>query len=189
MGKVRSNSIIGYVIDLFGKSITFTVDGVGTAKLHMDKVHGANQDYAQYYGMQQRIGDKGAIPRDPITGLSATPQEKFAAIKGMVDFYELGGDAWNMVRATSTPKDTTPLVLQAIANVYKTTIEKAKAFVQARADKKGVTLEDYLKVLAKSENIGLEILAIKTAAFKPGIINADEELAGLMSGENNDENS
>ena len=179
MGKVRSNSVIGYVLDETARTIEFTVAGAGSVTLHMDKVHAANVAHAAMFGMQQRIGDKGAIPRDVNTGLSATPLEKFNAIKGAVEFYEAGGSDWNMTR-TGVVKDTTPLTLQAIAAVYQTTVEKAKVHVQSIADKKGISLADYLKVLAKTETIGKEMLVIKAAMFKAGNVDADKELAGLM---------
>lgn len=57
----------------------------------------ANGKESVVHGLRQKVSDRAAIGRDPETGASATPEEKFAAMKECADRLMAGGP-WNAVQ-------------------------------------------------------------------------------------------
>ena len=81
-------------LDTKTRTVTFVVDGVGTLVVDADRLTADLFTYAALHGLAQKVGDAAAIERDKETGRSATPQEKFDAMKAVVDHLYAGGD-WN----------------------------------------------------------------------------------------------
>ena len=52
--------------------------------------------HAAYHGMEQRIRDAGALGYDEDKKRFATPAEKHAAMKELVDYYNSGAAEWNL---------------------------------------------------------------------------------------------
>src|SRR5260221_14565640 len=87
--KRKSNGIIGHLVN--GSIITFTVGAqsfdMDVARIVDEGKHGTgakmseNGQFATLHGVVQKVSDRAPIGRDPETGASATPEEKFAAMK------------------------------------------------------------------------------------------------------------
>src|SRR5260221_7853950 len=102
--KRKSNGIIGHAVN--GSVITFTVGAqsfdMDVARIVDEGEHGTwarmseNGQFATLHGVVQKVSDRAAIGRDPETGASATPEEKFAAMKECAERLMSGGP-WNAV--------------------------------------------------------------------------------------------
>ena len=95
-------SIIQVATDLATGTQTFTVKGAGSFTVDLLKVAGAafvdlseNGKYALAHGVKQKVSDKAAFPRDTTSGRSATPAEKYDAMREVAERLD-GGGAWNL---------------------------------------------------------------------------------------------
>jgi hypothetical protein len=82
-----------YTVSLTGDTLTINI-GRDTVQM----TYGANQwdIFAWAHGVKQKVGDRGAIPRDPDTGKSATDAEKQARMLETAQRLATGG-TWNTV--------------------------------------------------------------------------------------------
>lgn len=94
----RANWTIAHKAE--GETIMFSVKGAGNLFLDMRKVHEANRKRAAIHGLVQRVSDAAAMARDSKTGASATPQQKFEAMKRLVEHYMTGSEEWSPARST-----------------------------------------------------------------------------------------
>jgi hypothetical protein len=93
--KRKQNSIVTHE-RLESGAIRFTV-GTQSFDFELPSEGSANYQQAALHGFVQKISDRAAIGRDPETGASATPEEKFAAMKECADRLMSGGP-WNAVQ-------------------------------------------------------------------------------------------
>lgn len=98
--KRKSNSVVSYVIAPDFSKITFSV-GPQSFDFVVASLNIENGARAICHGIVQKVSDRAAIGRDPETGASATPEEKFAAMKECADRLIAGGP-WNAVAAGGT---------------------------------------------------------------------------------------
>lgn len=94
----RANWVIAHEIK--GAVIHWQVKGAGALALDLSKVSEANRQRAALHGLVQRVSDAAAMQRDSKTGASATPQEKFEAMRRLVEHYESGSGEWSPARET-----------------------------------------------------------------------------------------
>lgn len=80
--------VVQYRWDDVGNALTFSVIGAGSFTLNVLAIVGeAFKDLSSVgkrsvvHGLVQKVSDKAAVGRDPETGRSATPAEKFARMK------------------------------------------------------------------------------------------------------------
>jgi hypothetical protein len=71
------------------------------------------------HGLRQKVCDAAAIPRNTETGLSATPAEKFAAMKRVAD--ALCAGEWGVQREAGSGGGTGSLLLRALGRLYPNT--------------------------------------------------------------------
>lgn len=92
---MKSNQVVS-----FSESngvLSFAVAGVdGTIRLCVDELPPEIIRQAAIHGLKQKISDRAAIGRDPETGLSATPREKFDAMRETAERLANGGP-WNSI--------------------------------------------------------------------------------------------
>jgi hypothetical protein len=131
------------------------------------------------HGMIQRVSDSAAIPCDKLTGKSATPQMKFDAMKPIVDHYMSGSEDWAIKRSEGGKREASAdvFVLQALADVQKLDVTAMKAAVERNAEKRGLTVKQYLTNAATIPAVAARVLELKTAAIAP--IDSDEWLNEL----------
>ena len=97
----RSNSVIRTEIDREARKLTFHVFKQGSLVLDLSRVSRSNLDFVAFHGFKQRIGDAAAIERSGVgtTAQSASPAEKFAAMRQLVDHYNSGAESWRLAQA------------------------------------------------------------------------------------------
>ena len=110
----KSNSVITHEASSDG-IITFHVVGAGSFKFDPAACTDEVERMAALHGYVQKISDKAAIGRDAKTGKSATPAEKFAAMKAMAEHLQ-GGGAWSTRQAR--PGLNRQALWTALSNVF-----------------------------------------------------------------------
>jgi len=173
--KKRSNAVVGFEQE--GSRLHFTAGGQ-TVTLDMDLMNPTLIDRAVVHGLKQRISDAAAIPCDPVTGLPASPEEKFAAIAALVEHYNSGSSEWNRARAAGDGISRTGNTLQAFANVYwEGDVVKAKGKMEAFATKRQIEYAVAVKIWAGADKIVEEVARMKAAV--PAKVDADSLLDEL----------
>ncbi len=137
------------------------------------------------HGIVQKVSDRAAIGRDPETGASASPEEKFAAMKECADRLMSGGP-WNAV-ATGTGT-AGGLLYRAMRALYpnawsdKTSFAlyiAEKALSESERLKKKVTENDVRAGLGAVKKVAKEMERIRQEEGKSVGINANEFLQEL----------
>lgn len=138
--KPKSNSVITTKVE--GGVITFQVKDAGELLLDTSRVSESNRSRAMLHGFVQRVSDRAAISRNTETGLPATPSEKLAAMKELVEFYETGTEQWAMTRSGGGGVQLdTQLLVKALGEIYpERTEEQLSAWVRKRSSAERVAL-------------------------------------------------
>lgn len=170
----RENQVVAFTQHDDGTQ-TFKV-GSQSVTFHPDLVDPILRARAELHGWKQRISDKAALSRDKATGRSATPEQKFAAVKAIIEHYESGSDKWEMERTGGGGgRSEASYILEAAANVQGTDVKTMAERVAANAEKRGVTVDAYLKKLAaQSEAVRKAIADIKYGEAEGGDEMLDE---------------
>lgn len=126
--KPRSNSVVTHTI-LAANLIEFNVLGVGPIRFDVSKVAEQNRERAMLHGFVQRISDRAAISRDPLTGQPATASDKHAAMKALVEYYETGAPEWTTRVAGATSGG---LLFQCLREAYP---EQSPEAIRTKMDK------------------------------------------------------
>lgn len=149
-----------------------------------------NRNYAQQFGWDNRIKNKTSVTADKATGKVDTG-EKYKLAKALIEFYEAGGDEWEMRAAGGAREGSADagLVLQALMNVKGWTLDECNAKVGKMAESKACERKDVLASLAKNPDIIREVADIKAKRAAASSVDAAsllDELDGL-DGEDEDE--
>jgi hypothetical protein len=123
------------------------------------------------HGLKQKICDAAAIPRDTETGRSATPQEKFAAMRRVADSL-LAGE-WGVKRGDGDGSSGQSLLFRALQRLYPTMAPDAVRAKIAAWDKKQQA------AMRKHPKIAAIILEIQAESAASGDIDTDAMLAEL----------
>ena len=153
--KKRTNAVVTHALQN-PTSILFKVEGVttteenpnaGELRLDMTRLHAEVLARATQHGLVQRISDRAAISRNTETGKPATADEKWAAMKELVDHYESGSADWGM-RATrsGTTGAGVELLVECLMEIYPT---KGREALKAWAMKR--TIVDRAALLASEK--------------------------------------
>jgi len=106
MAKVKSNAVTSGTWDAAGNVLTLNIVGAGTVVFDRTAASTKCRDEAERQGWYKRLINAAAISRDEETGKSATPAEKFDAVKALADHYATGTEAWHL-RTTRTARELT----------------------------------------------------------------------------------
>lgn len=174
----RENQVVETTMNEDG-TITFKIGGQSVT-FNPDKVDATLRVKAELHGWKQRIGDKAAMSRNTDNGKSATPEQKFAAVKALVDHYESGTADWNLPRAGGGGgKRELDYVLEALANIQGVEVDAMRERVAELAEKREMTPDAYLRKLATTDAVSKEVARIKHGEAE----GADNMLDELMNGE------
>lgn len=177
----RENATVSYTIreDLSGLDVH--VAGVGDIAFDLNKVSEAVKTKACLFGFAQvRLVDAAAIPRDKETGRSATPQEKYDAIKALVDHYHTGTEEWSRKSAGGGVKQDDGLIITAMCNVLTGgDVDKANLLVSKWGETHGLDRRASLKAWADTEKVAEEMGRIRAQRAKG---DADAMVAEMMKG-------
>ena len=165
--KRKSNSIVTHTL-LPGNVLQFDVVGAGSFTFDPAGCTDETETRAALHGYIQKIVDRAAIGRDPETGMTASPQEKFDAMKECADRLAGGGE-WNAVAAGG---QSGGLLYRAVRAIYPSLAPDRKTFAAyitqraadetaKRTDGKKVSEHDVRIGLAKVAKIAAEIERIK----------------------------
>lgn len=163
-----------------------TVKGYPALTFNPMKASLLNRNYAQQFGWDNRIKNKTSVTADKATG-KVDLGEKYRLAKELIEFYEQGGDAWEM-RSAGSPREGTDagLVLQALMNVKGWSLDECNAKVGKMAEAKKVERKDVLASLAKNPEIIREVAEIKAKRAAASSVDAAsllDELDGLDEGD------
>lgn len=128
------------------------------------------QEAAIMHGLKQKLVDGAAIARNPDTGRSATIDDKYNAVKEILDRISGENGTWNKVRGDGTGASGGGLLLSALMRLTgksKTAIEE---FLAGKSKEEKAALRDNEKVAA----IMAELRAAKNK------INSDDLLGELL---------
>jgi hypothetical protein len=167
-----------------------TVKGYPALTFNPMKASLLNRNYAQQFGWDNRIKNKTSVTADKATG-KVDLGEKYRLAKELIEFYEQGGDAWEM-RSAGSPREGTDagLVLQALMNVKGWSLDECNVKVSKMAEAKKVERKDVLASLAKNPEIIREVAEIKAKRAAASSVDAAsllDELDGLDEGDEDGE--
>jgi len=173
--KKRANAVV--TMEQADNVLVFNVLGAGSLKLDMTKIHADILQRAAIHGLKQRISDAAALSCDPDTGKPATAQEKFESMQELVEYYNSGATDWSR-KSSGGGVARVGKVLTAMSRAYGWgDEEKAKAYVEATATKRGITYEKALAIWRGADKIVAELA--KMAAESPSKVDADTLLGEL----------
>ncbi len=140
---------------------TATVEAVGAGKFVFDpkRCHEALHEKAKREGWTKRIVNAAAIERDPATGRSATPQEKFEAMQKVGEHLMSGTDQWEMRAGRAADDGGT--VLLAMVRLFGLSVDQANVKVTALAEKRGIDRAAAIALFASAEDVAQEVQRIK----------------------------
>lgn len=182
--KPRANSII--TTKVWQRNLHISVAGVGEMVLDVDKVSAENRSRAMYHGFEQRIRDAGALLRNTANGASASAQDKFDAMKRIVDHLASGSTEWN-IKAAAGGRTDSGLVIQAAMRVLKLTLEGLEFKIGEMADKHSMDRDGVLKNLASNPSIIRAMADIKAERAAQSDVGAKDLLAEMMDADLDDE--
>lgn len=141
--------------ELRNGALWVAVAGVGHLVLHPDDISAEVRERAMWHGLAARVVDAGAL------GKGATAEEKFEAMKRIVEHYKTGTPEWGVRVAGEGGGGDVGLVVAALARVYGDTHEQAEATIARTMVKKGLDRKGALALWAGTDKVAAEIAAIK----------------------------
>ncbi len=104
---------------------------------------------AVLHGLKQKLVDAAAIARDPDTGLSATVEDKIAAVREVYDRITATGGTWNKVREAGTGGGAgSGLLMRALMQLTGKTREAIEQFLEGKTKEEKAALRANPKVAA-----------------------------------------
>ena len=141
-----------------------TIQVVGHPALTFDpkKASAANRAYAEKFGWDNRIKNKTSVTADKATG-KVDQAEKFALAKALVEFYEAGGEAWEMKSgARQTGPDIGLLVRALIELGLAKDVDGANAQFQALALSRKIDRDGAIALLWTAKDVAIKVNEIRT---------------------------
>lgn len=169
--KPKSNSVITHEFREENGELAFLVNGAGETVLPLDRLSTQVRHRAMLHGLIQRISDAAAMSRDPATGRAASPQDKLAAMKSLVDHYASGTLDWGRKREGGGAQEGGLLISVLIRAYPEKPLVELQKFAKARSvvERNALLASEKLKPIAD---------AIR-AERAPGGVDVDGLLGGL----------
>ena len=130
-----------------------------------------NGKEAVVHGLRQKVSDRAAIGRDPETGASATPEEKFAAMKECAERLMSGGP-WNAV-ATGGTGNQGGLLYRAMKAIYPNAWSDKTSFA-TYIMQKALSESERLKRKVSETDVRAGLMAVKRVAKEIDRIRQEE---------------
>lgn len=149
-------------------SLTLAFSNGDAMTVRMSDLAPAIAAMCMMHGLKQKLVDAAAISRNPDTGRSATVDDKYNAVKGVLD--RLLAGQWNKSRGEGSGTSG-GLLFRALCQMYADkTPEAIKAFLDKKTPAEKAALRATPKIAAIIDTL---------RADKADDIDADELLAGL----------
>lgn len=136
--------------------------------------------YAEWHGWEQRLRDAAAKPCDKKTGKSASPKEKFAAIRRLADYYLGGAVQWNLatrVAGVAQQSDDKQMLKAALAE-YLPSVGKNRTPEQIHAAVEEMN-KGQVSALLANEKIAEIVLRLREEKAVEMEVDAEELLDGI----------
>lgn len=190
--KPKSNSVITTNVRE-GHIIEFTVLKAGPRNEHgqptdvmlLLDMRNCSQEVrhaAMINGFIQRIVDRAALSRSTETGKSASPTDKLAAIRPLVEHYASGSKEWRLASTASGPRvrNLDPILLAAVCEATGRAEGELREIIERGAKAKGVTQDVYLAKLGQAEAVAPIVERLRAEAAQAMDDDSDELLAEAM---------
>lgn len=150
----KRNATIQFQLDPENGTVTVSAPEVRDAApltLNTHALSPAIRNMALLHGLKQKLGDAAAIARDPETGRSASPAEKWAAVQSVAS--RLLEGQWNQGERGATGG----ILAMALLRLYPArTPEDIAAYLAKRTDGEKTALRTNPKIAAIIEDIRRE---------------------------------
>lgn len=128
---------------------------------------------AMLHGLKQKLIDAAAISRNPDTGRSASPEDKWQAVYDMAARVTGETGQWNAARGDGAGAGGNGLLFRALVRMYPAkTQEQLRVYLDGKTKAEQAALRANPKVAAVIDEL-------KSAAVKAGDVDTDELLAEL----------
>lgn len=179
--KVKSNSIITSAIDPNDPEVMVTrVLGVAE-EIRTDRRKLAEETTLGMFwnGVKQRMADRGAMSKDPATGLPATPEAKFARIKAYNDHIMAGGAYELRTAVIRVPKgpDVGLIIRAMIRAGLVESVDVANDRLGALAAKRNITRDEAAALFERTPQVidALAAIARESASVSVEDLMGDAE--------------
>jgi hypothetical protein len=174
---MAKNSIVQITREHDGQ-IRIAVKGHDPLVFNPQRASLVNREYAQFFGWANRFMNKAATSANPETGRTDA-EEKYTAVKALVEFYHQGGDAWDMkaTGARATGPDIGLLVRALVAMGKAADVDAANVLFEKLATKREITREEAIKLLWDAKDVKIKVAELRAATNSK--INADDLLGEL----------
>lgn len=115
-----------------GVVVVWEVKDAGVLELPLAQVSPVVMTLAAVHGLIQRVSDRAAIGRNRVSGQPATPQEKFWAMKRVVDHYASGAEEWAL-RTEEGKQQGGSVLQQALSEVTGRSLTEVRTFLRGRS--------------------------------------------------------
>lgn len=159
--------------DIVGDVLTITFGDTRQIILDSAKLDESIRLHALMHGLKQKTIDAGAIPRDTVTGRSPSINDKYDAIKEVVDRITGPTPAWNKIRDGGV-SSANELLARALAEMSGKPKDTMLKMVE-------VATKEELAVLRKHPNVAKILLRMQTENVQTTGIDSDALLGKFMS--------
>lgn len=159
--------------DIFDKTLTLNFVTGEELAISLDKLSPEILTQAALHGLKQKLVDAAAIARDPTTGLSATPEDKYHAVRAVYDRITKADGTWNAIREGEA-KAHGGMFVRALMELTSKTRDEVMAYIDTLSKEQAAALKKNAKVMDIIQRMERE-----AAAAKVGEIDADDLLATL----------
>lgn len=136
---------VSVIISETDESLALTFANGKTLQLSADQLPKNIRDYAILHGLKQKLVDAAAIARDIETGLSASIDDKYNAVKEVLERLLIG--QWNSVREGG--QSNGGLLFRALQQLYPNkTTEQLKSYLETKTNPEKAALRTNPKIAA-----------------------------------------
>jgi hypothetical protein len=147
-----------------------------TVVLSLHDLSPENRIHAALRGLKEKLSDSAAVPRDPVTGKSASDEEKMQEIGKMAIHFKKGDVEWNPGRTGGGGvSETGGAVLRAVAAIQGVSVSEMKARIDAKAEKMKTTSRKLLHTLST----GAAVREKMAEMAPPSAVDVDDLLADM----------
>lgn len=136
-------------------SLRIDVAGFAPLMVQVRDLSDTMLEQAVLHGLKQKIVDAAALSRNPDTGRSATAEDKYNAMKEVLDRIMAG--EWNKARGDGSGTGSGGLLFAALCRLYTTkTTDEIRAFLEGKTTAEQAALRKNPKVAGVIESIKAE---------------------------------
>jgi len=159
--------------DVFGPILTLNFITGEELTVDVNALSVEIQQQAMLHGLKQKLVDAAAIARNTETGLTASPEDKFAAVKTVYDRIIRQDGTWNAIREGVEHK-AGGLFMRALMELTGKTKPQLEVMVEKMSKEEVSALKKSEKVLAITQRMERE------AAAQAG--NTGDDLLAMLAG-------